>query len=107
MTVSAASIAAAHITPETLYTRLGHAITEITNVLASLDAIDDAGDRIAEHARSCQVPARQAELAAVNIAEDAAIAAGYIRRAEQSARSCHSRLKRLIDVETEAQQGRC
>lgn len=106
MTVSANSIATAHINAEALRHRLGQALDEITSVLAVLDAIDDGADRIAEHARSCQVTASSARQHSDLISESAASAAGHIRRGEVAVRACRARLKRLTDVEQEARQGR-
>lgn len=94
------------INAEVVRRRLGQLHDELSALITDLDTLEAGQDKIAEHARSRQVPTRQAAIAADVIADHIGTTAGHLRRAQQAVRHAHHRAKTLISAEEEASRGR-
>lgn len=79
---------------------------QVAALIACLDRADDNADNLADRARLAEVPRSVSMRSASAIGDQAAAAAGHLRRAEAAIRNARSRTHQLLDIAQEAQQGR-
>lgn len=106
MTTHAATTTTETETAEDATTILARLTVDLEMLTAVLDGVEFAEDRIAEHARTRQVPAQDAARYANQITDAVATAAGHLRRARAAVDDARRRATKLVNVQDDAARGR-